>query len=61
MEGTLNREDSEPQETLTEHSKRVFDEVEANQPEKAEVLMSEGMAEAAAEITEKYQKTLEHA
>ena len=32
LEGTLPSEDSEPKETLTEHSKRVLDELEAIQP-----------------------------
>lgn len=32
LEGTLTSEDSEPKETLAEHSKRILDEVEANQP-----------------------------
>jgi len=63
LEGTLTSEDSEPKETLTEYAERQRKELEENQPEgaRADVLMSEGMAEAAAEITEKYQKTLEHA
>ena len=42
---------------------RVPEKVEVNQPEesKAEVFMSEGMAEEAMKITEDYRKTLEHA
>lgn len=58
LEGTLHSEDSESKETLTEHSERQREELEANQPEepKVEVIMSDGMAEAAAEITENYRK-----
>jgi len=36
LEGTFSKEDSEPQETLTEHSKRVLDELEAIQPIKSD-------------------------
>nr|WP_319397174.1 site-specific DNA-methyltransferase [uncultured Desulfobacter sp.] len=63
LEGTLPNEDSEPKETLTEHSKRILDDLEANQPEepKATVIMSEGMKEAAEEILAKHAQALEHA
>jgi len=63
LEGTLTSEDSEPKETLTEYSKRLLEELEANQPgeAKAEVIMSDGMAEAFAEILSKQEKELEYA
>lgn len=63
LEGTLTSEDSEPKETLTEYSKRLLEEFEANQPgeAKAEVIMSDGMAEAVAEILSKQEKELEYA
>ena len=61
LEGTISKEDSESKETLPEYVERQLEELEESQPEeaKAEVIMSDGMVEAAAEITEKYQKTLE--